>query len=57
MHLGDDEVEALLCVGFVVENKLASHVVELKEFDSNRIAVCDKHLMLARVFIALRKFL
>lgn len=41
MHLSQDEVQALLGVGLVVEHELTPHVVQLEELDADGVAVSD----------------
>ena len=58
MHLSDHKVKAFLCIRFVIENKLALHVVEFEELDPDCITICYQDVCLpARCLFSLLKIL
>ena len=42
VHLCQDEIQALSCICFVIEDELSLQVVQLEQLNTNFIAVCDE---------------
>ena len=57
MHLRQDVVEALLGIGFSIEDELTPHIIQLEELDADSVTIClENGLLISRCLLMVIDF-